>query len=104
MVIPGLNSMSSMMELFNLKKLKQMDVSGFSKELIFNQTVDYRSKVVDINFMNQLTLDKIKEMSMNIQLLKGALKTKEDQVSKTQKSKKRVRRTKKELKLNFKVS
>lgn len=36
MLIPALNGMSAMMEMLNLKKLKQMDVSGFSQELIFS--------------------------------------------------------------------
>jgi hypothetical protein len=92
-----------MLELFNLKKLKQINLADFSQGMIFNQEVDYQAKAAEFQALNNLTLEKVKDLSLNIEMLKSAISKHEKKVQKTQSTKKRVRRTKKELVLKFKV-
>lgn len=68
-----LDHFGSMLELFNLKKLKLADVGGFSKGLVFDQEVNYECEMSNIQTLNQMTLEKVKDMSLNIQMLKSAI-------------------------------
>ena len=94
-----------MLELFNLKKLKQMDIGSFSNNLVYDPSINYEAKASHFDALNAMTLDKVKDMSFKIELLKSSIKSLEKRHSHSRcKSKKRVRRTKKELKLTFKVN
>lgn len=71
----------SLLELYNLKKLNAIEMNEFSTGLIFDSQADYSSMVSELESLNKMTLDKVKDLSLNIHLLKQKLDQFENQTT-----------------------
>ena len=97
----GFRHFGNLLELAHLKQSEHMSIGMVNKELIFDENRDYQRVLEQIKSHNQIELEKIKNLSLSIELMKSKM---EKVDSMTQEIKSRQRKTKNELELKFKVS